>query len=214
VLIPKYAAQLPEPVAETVGRAELPRQEIDVAALDGGLGIGLAVGGDYLNLVGATRDWGIEWKLVELGGGNTRLSAPGLTAYAARGKLTGYVLDLKVVFAEERWAPWRKALTGAGLSPELNWRTATGEAQMPQGTTEHVLTGRGGQEFAGENANTSYTLYFRDGWLKRVEAGRSTGEPVPDPIFEPPAEDEKTAPVLPPVDIPPPPATVPPATAG
>jgi hypothetical protein len=188
VLIPKYADGLPAPMAKTVEQTPLPRQELDIAAMDGGLGIGLNIDGDYLNLIGATRGWGVEWKLVELGSGNARLTAPGVIVYAARGRISGYKLEIKEVFRNELWQPWRKELSQAGLNPELNWRTATGEAQMPKGMTEHVVTGRSGHSFAGENAESSYMLYFRDGWLTRIEAGLSTGQPVPEPIFEQPRD--------------------------
>jgi hypothetical protein len=202
VLIPKYAPELPQPVARTVEQTPLPRQEIDIAALDGGAGIGLAVGADYLNVVGATRDWGVEWKGVQLGSGRSRMSAPGLVVYTAAGRIEGYTLDIKEVFSSEHWAAWRRQLSDAGISPELNWRTATGESQMPRGVTEHVLTGRGGHSLAGEDAETSYMLFFRDGWLIRIEAGLSTGAPVPEPIIEQPRkEGEPTDP--PAVHVPP-----------
>jgi hypothetical protein len=187
VLIPKYAKQLPEPAAKAVERTPLPVQQIDVAALDGGAGIGLTLGGDYLNLIAATRPWQVKWKAVALGGSQTRLDAPGLTVFAAGSKIRGYRLDVKDVFGSTEnagpWQPWRKKLADAGITPELNWRTATGEAEMPKGLTEHVLTGRGGLKFGGEPATTAYTLVFRDGWLVRVEAAPSLGN-IPPPIVE------------------------------
>lgn len=189
VLIPKYAGQLPAPVAKQVEQTPLPRQELDVPLLDGGLGIGLAIGGDYLNLIGATRDWDVEWKLTELGSGNSRATAPGLTVYSEQGRIRGYVLDIKDVFAAGEWQPWYKELLRAGLGPELNWRTATGDAEMPQGVTEHLLKGRGGYSWGGRDSNAAYTLYFRDGWLTRVEGGLLTGEPLPEALFNPPATE-------------------------
>lgn len=184
VLIPKYAPQLlPPPVAQTVARTPLPRQALDIAALDGGAGIGLAIGGEYLNLIAATRPWGVRWKLTERGGGRARLDTTGLTVRTEGSRISGYDIDIPRVFKDEKWLAWRKPLAETGLSPELNWRTATGEALMPHGMTEHVLTGRGGLKFGSNPATTAYTLYFRDGWLQRVEAGLSTGNIQP-PLTE------------------------------
>lgn len=197
VLIPKYAKQLPEPAAQAVEKTPLPVQQIDIAALDGGAGIGLALGGDYLNLIAATRDWQVDWKVVDLGSGQARLDSPGLTVYTGGGKIHGYRLDIKEVFGSgddvKPWQPWRKRLADAGISSELNWRTATGEAEMPKGVTEKVLTGRGGLKFGGEAATTAYTLVFRDGWLIRVEAAPSLGD-IPEPIVEPSTGSVETAP--------------------
>jgi hypothetical protein len=60
---------------------------------------------------------------------------------------------------------------------------------MPQGVTEHSLRGRGGHQWAGVAARSNYTLYFRDGWLERMEGGLSSREPLPDALISPPREE-------------------------
>jgi hypothetical protein len=190
VLIPRYSKRLPAPVAQVADKTPLPAARVDAAQLDSGLGIGLALGSNYLELVSATEPWKVNWTITVLGQGHLRLTAPGVKVYSDGGKISGYDLDVKQVYAEKSWAPWQDALRRAGVSPDQNWRTATGAAEMPHGATESTLRGGGGHDFGGEPANSFFTLHFASGWLVRVEAGLSTLE-IQTPPVEPAAPEKR-----------------------
>jgi hypothetical protein len=193
-LLHKYDRQLPEPVKTAAAQPEVAQARLDVGELDGGLGIGLAVGGDYMGLMAATRPWKLDWKVTVLGQGHVRITLPGLKVYADNGRISSYELDVPAVYADKGWTPWQPALRKAGLTPDLNWRTATGQREVPPGLARHELTGGGGHNFGGVPAQTAYTCTFNKGWLTRVEAGLKSEHDIPEPLLERPAAEPPAPP--------------------
>jgi hypothetical protein len=142
--------------------------EVDVAQLDSGLGIGLSIFGSYKELLAATSGWGFEWKLTATGGGTLRLSAPGLLVYTEDGKISGWRLDLKKVFADEHWKNWWPSLRQAGLDPQRK----VAEQTRPQ----QDLNSDAGVRSAQGWLYPAYELHYLDGKLSEVRGGIRLGE--------------------------------------
>lgn len=169
--LPRHYAKLPAPVKQAVPE---PQVQVDLQALDDGLGVELTMFGDYKDFIAATREWRPEWKLSQ-GEGQQRLSAPGVKVYIRDGLIFTYELDIPRLFTEPAWAPWRSALSAAQLTPELSYTALTGEQAAPPGESEVKLHGKREQDVAGGWASAVYILGFRDNQLRRVVGGVDFG---------------------------------------
>lgn len=169
---PRYRGMLPPVVENAVEQAAPePAMTLDYQALESGLGIELRIFDDYLDVLNATNDWGLDWKLIDTGNGTLRCSAPGLTLYIEQGRIRSYELDLETVFATEAWELWRKDLERAGLSPDLTWTALTGEEEMPRGIAEREIHSANDSQWAGGPAHAVWKLQFHDGWLRYLNGG-------------------------------------------
>ena len=195
--------ELPAPLRDALPK---PRHDIDQAALEQGLGINLAVFASPLDVIRATREWGLEWKLTATGADRTRLSAPGVKIDAQGDMIEFYDLDVPQVFAAPEWRQWLPALRLAGISPEMSWEMLTGE-KPAAGNLEYEYRNRETVQWKLGRVRQAYVLRFVNGYLRHVEGQISLGpmrEPGPVSHAQPPqngnspqpgAEDE--APILP-----------------
>jgi len=162
--VPRYRPELPKPVQQALPE---PRVQVDVVALDSGLGVDLVMFGDYLAFVNATRDWGPGWTLSNAGG-EQRLSADGVKVYVRDGLIMTYDLNLQQIYADNKWLPWQTALRKAQLTPDLTYSALTGGQEMPAGDSEVKLKGQQQAKLKDGWASAVYILHFQDGWLRRV----------------------------------------------
>lgn len=173
--LPQAREELPAPVQEAV---PVFRRGVDQGALEDGLGIRLAVFGNVHDMLAATRDWGVEWKLSSLGSDRARLSAPGVWARANANLIEYYELDITGVYASACWKPWLPQLQRAGLSPELSWEMLTGEKNA-EGNREYELRSADSIHRPEGTVRQAYILRFVDGYLRRVEGQVSFGPAIP-----------------------------------
>jgi hypothetical protein len=173
---PRYRAELPPKVEQVVEQvAPEPAVTLDYQALESGLGIGLRIFGDYLDVLNATNDWGVTWQLTDTGNGTQRCGAPGLLLYVEGGRIRSYELDLPTVFATPAWQPWYQDLKRAGITPDLTWTALTGESEMPGGVAEREIHSSTDSEWAGGPAHAVWKLAFSDGWLRYLNGGITIG---------------------------------------
>jgi len=160
VLTATRQTPLPVPVQEVVHR--LDQHPPDIDALDRGLGIHLSIGGDYKEVISATRDWGIEWKLTAPGGGRLRLTTSGVEVSCENEKIRNYTVDLSAVFADPAWEAWAKQLKQAGYYPAQRYRDIAGpEAADGQELWLHRSTPLSGSK----DVHPAYRLRFKQGEL-------------------------------------------------
>jgi hypothetical protein len=193
--LPQAREELPAPVKEAV---PVYRRSVDQGALEDGLGIRLAIFGNVHDLLAATRDWGVEWKLSSLGSNRARVSAPGVWARANGDAIEYYELDIAGVYASPCWKPWLPELRRAGLSPELSWEMLTGEQGV--GNQEYEYRGADSLQRPEGTVRQAFVLRFVDGYIRRVEGQVSFGPAIPPgPVQrEAPPTLEHPAPQLPP----------------
>jgi hypothetical protein len=171
----EHAEQLPEAVREKIPEQQV---ELDLHRLSRGLGAELVIGGSYHDLLAATRDWQPEWKVAQLGSGHLRVTSSGVEVYTVGETISTYELELPVIFADPRWQPWIAELRAAHVEPELSWTVVSGEPELPEGSTEKVYQGSRRIRIGDSYAEPVFTLYFYDGYLKRVVGGVDYGEQV------------------------------------
>lgn len=173
---PRYRQQLPQQVEQAiVDTAPEPRIDIDYRAFETGLGIELLIFGDYLDVLNAANDWGVDWKLTDTGAGTQRIVGEGLRIYVKQGRISSYEIELAEVFASGAWQPWQEELRRAGLSPDTTWTAVTGEAEMPPGIVEREIHSGNDVKVDGGWAHAVWELYFRGGWLTRIVGGMEVG---------------------------------------
>jgi hypothetical protein len=200
--LPQAREELPAPVQEAV---PVYRRGVDQGALEDGLGIRLAVFGNVHDMLAATRDWNIEWKLSSLGSDRARVSAPGVWARANANVIEYYELDITGVYASLCWKKWLPELQRAGLSPELSWEMLTGE-KNGEGNQEYELRSADSLKRPEGTVRQAFVLRFVDGYLRRVEGQVSFGPAIPPgPVQREDVPLEHPAPQPPPAEKPLPP---------
>jgi hypothetical protein len=194
--VPQVREKLPEPVKEAV---PAPRVRVDRTALEDGLGIRLAVFGDYDELLAATREWKVDWRLTAMGPGRVRLEAPGVKAYAGPGGIESYIVNVPQVLITPCWKRWLPVLRKAGLSPELSWQALTGEQEPPSGAREYQYANSKAVQLGSEWARQAFVLRFEGGVLVRLE-GRTNYGPYRPPGELKPLQPEVVEPMATPHD--------------
>ncbi len=192
--LPGMREKLPEPVREAV---PVPLRQVDQGALETGLGIHLTVFASSYDLIAATREWGVEWRLTSMGGERARLSASGVKVYANAGIIESYDLDVAQVFAAPEWKPWHSQLRRAGISPELTWQLLTGEqdAAAAAGNLEYEYRNRHSVQRSEGTARQAFLLRFTDGYLRHVAGQISLGPAIPPgPVTREAPRTEQPAP--------------------
>jgi hypothetical protein len=152
--------ELPEPAKEVLAR--LDEHPPDMAALDKGLGVYLRITGDYKDVIAASRDWGVEWKLSSIGGGRQRLEAPGVEIGCANEKIQTYTVDIDKVFAEPAWSAWAEELKAAGFYPQQRYKDVLG---VKDADGEELWLHRSRPLSGERSAFPAYRLRFRQGQL-------------------------------------------------
>jgi hypothetical protein len=163
--LPRFRAELPPAVAEHV---PVQRQHIDFGALELGVGHGLVLLGDYLDLISGTRELEPDWQVKQTGTGTLRLENDGILVYVKDGLIQTYTLDVDRFFAAEKWRPWHSEWRRAGISPDLTWIAYSGEEQQP-GQTEDLYVSPDAVKLAEGWMHRAFNLEFQGGRLVRLE---------------------------------------------
>lgn len=186
----------PEAVRKVVEALPEERVVLDSSAMDSGLGFGLRLDGDYLEMLAHMREQDPGWKVTASGGDTARLTAPGATVKVIGGRIQNYELQLEPLFAADGWNPWLQGLEDAHLSPQLAWTSLTGEKEMPEGASEREISGKSFKRADGW-VTPVYILRFSDGYLRSIELAIRFGvaepgieaqdapPPSPDPAARP-----------------------------
>ncbi|MDQ3024301.1 MAG: hypothetical protein M3R04_07980 [bacterium] len=140
--------------------------------LDEGLGIGLAMLGDYKAILDATKGWGIEWELTATGGTTLRMASAGMIVYAKDGVISGWSMDVPVVFAEKGWSPWLRTLREAGIDPTLSTTDTKGAAIGE--STQYLHSAKSEQTRDGW-VSPVYELRYANGTLRQIKGGVEFG---------------------------------------
>jgi hypothetical protein len=175
--LPRAAEKLekaPEPIQEAVKAMPEPQVEIDIRMMALGFGIGLQPQGDYLHMLNVTRELDPGWKL-STAGRHVELRAPGVWVTAVDGKIMNYELDLKAMYGEPKWEPWRENFASAGLSPDVTYKAVTGE-EAPHNEVDYEVRGNRPLRREGGWMTPVWILHFSDGWLREVKMVVELGE--------------------------------------
>jgi len=164
--LPRVREELPPSVAEHV---PVPRVAVDFGALEQGVGHGLVLLGDYLDLISGTRELEPEWQVTQTGPDTLRLESDGIKVYVEDGLIRTYTLELPEFFASDRWREWHGDWREAGIMPELSWQALTGEEQQATGKTEHLYISPESVKLDEGWLRRAFNLEFRDGSLRRLE---------------------------------------------
>jgi len=164
--LPQVRQELPPAVAEHV---PVPHVEVDYSALEHGVGHGLVLLGDYLDLISGTREMEPAWQVTQTGPQNLRLESDGIKVYVKDGLIQTYTLDVPQIFISEKWKAWRKEWKEAGIFPELTWQEFSGEEQQPRGETEHLYVSDEAVRLPAGWMHRAFNLVFEGGVLRRIE---------------------------------------------
>jgi hypothetical protein len=184
-------------VREVVARIPEPQRELDLLALEEGLGAGLTADANYLEFVAFATQEGVQIKTSGSAGSSARVSAEGVSVTAPRGRIENFSIDLREVFDSIRWRSWQEQLRAWGISPELTYNALTGETGEHSGVLNHEIH-RGPSVRRHDGwVHLVYIMQFEDGELRKLsteleigpapeissgEQGRpASGEPALDP---------------------------------
>lgn len=185
----EVVSNAPEPVRKVAQKIPEKQVRLDAQLFDRGLGMGLRLDADYLELLAAMRDSDPGWKLTSTGVSSVRLSAPGAVVSAVGGRVQNYELQIDQIYASEAWRPWLKGLQEAQLSPELRYTALSGDEEAPVGESKYELKGESFQRSDGW-VTPVYILRFIDNKLRSLELAIKFGvaEPAPEAAVADPGD--------------------------
>ena len=148
---------------------QLPADNVNYQAFDQGLGIGLVVFGDYLELLNATAQFSVDWRFIRFDEEYTRLEGPGISIYAKRWSIWQWSIDLDYVFSHDDASWLRDKIAAAGFSPDLTWTAVTGTPWTGDKSREHLHIQQQLIQTAVGSGYPAYVLVFKNGRLSRIE---------------------------------------------
>jgi hypothetical protein len=155
---------------------ELPR--LTAESLDAGLGLELVMFGDPGKIVNRSQSMEVDWKIVPTGGATSRMTATGLNVYSDKHGISGWRMDVPLLFRTEAWKPWLRELREAGIDPELLLQPAGQEFVATLEGSLSVQTTEGWK-------SSVYEIHYVDGKLREIKAGVRLGAgaaPAPENV--------------------------------
>jgi hypothetical protein len=160
--------------------------ELDVDFIDTGLGIGLALHEDYLDLLSATRDWGVPWEVKTTSPATLRVTAHGVTVFVRDGMIETFELDLQEIYdggpagKPEMWKAWVPELQQAGLIPGTDYERYAGTGGGSEQSMKYVHGRRTVQSTTGW-VHPVYALTFVRSKLRGFKGGQKFGPEADKP---------------------------------